>query len=1027
MTKTRAISRPRTALLAVLLLGLAGVLVGREELLPRGSRLGRGSYAVRKIEGKEIHTYRIPLQKGELVRVVVDQQGADVEVTLHEPSGSRLRKADFPVRGWGPEEVFAVADHPGSYGLAVTATKRGTYRIRIEEIRPATARDQRRIGAADLFDRAETWSLEKRSPEETLPLYEEALRLWSELAERRQREKTLFRIGLIHASRKDQDEALAWYRQLLPLWRGSILEAELHNRIGLAYRDLGETGQSIASYKRVLELPPAQVPPSQLVFVHNNLGSVYRDMGLFQEALNFLHLDPEVLHAADEPFGKSALFRNLGHVYQMLGSPEQALDAFETALEAAREAEAPRMIADARRNMATALRELRRFDDARKILLEVLESSAGQDAMVLNDLGLVELDRQRLGAARVWFERAVHLALQLPDKVQEAQALANLAYIRGISGEPEEGLRAFARAEEVYGGLGDLNAVALICYGRALVLLENGSLREALAQIERSLQEIEKMRAAPASGELRAAFLARRHATYAAKVEILMALDGEDPAAGHGVEAFNVSETAHGRTLLETLDRPELRAIADPGLLRQQREIEDRLQEEERGLMKEIAGDRPEEDLARRDVRLREIRQSLEEVDEEIRRQDPRYSALLRPRSMTAGDIRTRVLDDDTLLVSYFLGPERSFVWILGRDLFLSQELAGQDEIEGLVRAAYDDFSRPVRRSTGRKPSTRAGELSRAILEPIARHLGSKRLLIVPDGALHYIPFAALPDPRSPDGGALIRTNEIVVLPSASVLDVLRREAAGRPMPSERIAVLADPVFDAADPRVRAAPRSWWRPAAPASPEGPLGEVLRTVRSLGIDRLERLEHTKAEAEAISDLVPDRRWVALGFDASREAVTSPRLGTYRTIHFATHGFFVPRFPHQSGIVLSMVDAEGKPRDGFLRLSEIYSLHLPVDLVVLSACQTALGEEVRGEGLIGLTRGFQHAGASRVMVSLWSVNDEATTELMKRFYAGFEGDGLPAAAALRQAQIAMSDDPDWGAPYHWAAFVLHGDWR
>lgn len=300
-------------------------------------------------------------------------------------------------------------------------------------------------------------------------------------------------------------------------------------------------------------------------------------------------------------------------------------------------------------------------------------------------------------------------------------------------------------------------------------------------------------------------------------------------------------------------------------------------------------------------------------------------------------------------------------------------------------------------------------------------------MLIVPDGALHYIPFAALPDPRSLNGSALVRANEIVVLPSASVLDVLRQEAADRPLPSERIAVLADPVFDATDPRVRAAPRSWWRPSTPASAEAPLDDVLRTVRSLGIGRLERLEHTREEAEAIGDLVPDRRFVALGFDASRETVTSPRLAAYRTIHFATHGLFDPRFPHQSGIVLSMVDPDGKPLDGFLRLSEVYSLRLPVDLVVLSACQTALGEEIRGEGLVGLTRGFQHAGASRVMVSLWSVNDQATTELMKRFYAGFEGDGLPAAAALRQAQIAMSDDPDWEAPYHWAAFVLHGDWR
>src|SRR5205085_9833483 len=129
---------------------------------------------------------------------------------------------------------------------------------------------------------------------------------------------------------------------------------------------------------------------------------------------------------------------------------------------------------------------------------------------------------------------------------------------------------------------------------------------------------------------------------------------------------------------------------------------------------------------------------------------------------------------------------------------------------------------------------------------------------------------------------------------------------------------------------------------------------------------------------------------------------------------------------SGVVLSLLDREGKPQEGFLRLHEIYNLRLTADLVVLSACQTGLGNDVKGEGLIGLTRGFMYAGAKGVVASLWKVDDEATAELMKRFYAGMFTQGLTPAAALRQAQLEMWQSRRWHEPYYWAAFVIQGQY-
>jgi CHAT domain-containing protein len=350
-------------------------------------------------------------------------------------------------------------------------------------------------------------------------------------------------------------------------------------------------------------------------------------------------------------------------------------------------------------------------------------------------------------------------------------------------------------------------------------------------------------------------------------------------------------------------------------------------------------------------------------------------------------------------------------------------------------------------KEAGERYWTQAAELSRMLLGPVASRLGRKRLAIVADGALQYIPFAALPAPSSGSGeglnsGAepqpLCIEREIVSLPSASTLATLRREIAGRKPAEKSLAVLADPVFADDDTRVRrnvgkAGAKGETRSAH--SDETDIGflQMTRSGRETGVIGAEagfgRLLSTRHEAEAILSLVPEReRMQALDFEASRTSAFRPELGEYRIIHFATHGLLNNIHPELSGIVLSLVDESGQPQDGFLRLQDIYNLKLPVDLVVLSACQTGLGKEIKGEGLIGLARGFMYAGAPRIVASLWKVDDRATSELMKRFYQGMLGpEALRPAEALRQAQLSIWKEKQWRAPYYWAAFVLQGEWK
>jgi CHAT domain-containing protein len=324
---------------------------------------------------------------------------------------------------------------------------------------------------------------------------------------------------------------------------------------------------------------------------------------------------------------------------------------------------------------------------------------------------------------------------------------------------------------------------------------------------------------------------------------------------------------------------------------------------------------------------------------------------------------------------------------------------------------------------------------------------GKKRLAIVADGALQYIPFAALPAPSSGNdkgrnSGAepqpLFVEHEIVNLPSASTLATLRRETAGRKPAEKSLAVLADPVFTDDDMRVGrnvSKTGAKEKPRSADSDETDIGfqQMTRSGRETGVIGAEgaygRLLGTRREASAISALVPERdRMQALDFEASRTTALRPELGEYRIVHFATHGLLNNVHPELSGIVLSLVDKEGNPHDGFLRLQDIYNLKLPAELVALSACQTGLGKEIKGEGLIGLTRGFMYAGAPRVVASLWKVDDRATSELMKRFYQGMLGpEALRPAGALRQAQLSIWKQKQWREPYYWAAFVLQGEWK
>ncbi len=530
-----------------------------------------------------------------------------------------------------------------------------------------------------------------------------------------------------------------------------------------------------------------------------------------------------------------------------------------------------------------------------------------------------------------------------------------------------------------------------------------------------------------------------------------MRLHKQRPSEGLDARAFEASERARARSLSDVLAEGNLdiRYGVDPSLLSRQSSLQQSLNAKAERQVRLLSGRHTQEQVAEVASQIEKITSEYRQVQAVMKASSPRYAALTEPEPLSLQDIQQQVLDADTLLLEYELGESRSYLWAVTNTAITAYELPGRADIEAAARSFYD-----LVRNNAKAPELgeSAFRLSQMVLAPAADRLVKHRLVVVADGALLYVPFGALPLPvnrvdrgmkgvnlqsatenaRS-ENRPLILDHEVLSLPSASTLAVLRRETKERALAPKLVAVLADPVFDLEDVRARRTAGALSGARTRPNSEGKDSGLSRSVEETGLAGGKwpppRLLGTRREARTILSLVPAQKSKeALDFDASRETATGGDLSQYQIVHFATHGLVNNRHPELSGLVLSLIDKDGHPHNGFLRLDDIYNLRLPAELVVLSACQTGLGKEIRGEGFIGLTRGFMYAGAKRLVTSLWQVDDTATSELMGRFYRGVLKDKkLSPAAALRAAQIEMLQQPEWRSPYYWAAFTLQGEWR
>ncbi|MGH6693276.1 MAG: CHAT domain-containing protein, partial [Gammaproteobacteria bacterium] len=516
---------------------------------------------------------------------------------------------------------------------------------------------------------------------------------------------------------------------------------------------------------------------------------------------------------------------------------------------------------------------------------------------------------------------------------------------------------------------------------------------------------------------------------YELHVDLLMNGVVGDGASGSPAAALEASERARARSLVDLLRETgiAIREGVDPALLQREESLRQRINVVESSRVRALTGKPDPQQLAAIERELDGLFRDYQQLQADIRVRSPQYAAISQAEAFRIDEIQ-QALDPDTVLLEYLLGDERSYVWAVSSSSVAGYSLPSRAAIEDLVRDVYPRIARettatqPAGRSRTEDARRATSQLSRVLLGPIASHLGQKRLVVVADGALLYVPFTLLDSPASPEspGRPLLLDHEVVHLPSMSSLLTMRRTRKPGQVAAASVGIIADPVFTLDDSRVatRQARGEVVRDSLPARDLARSAADDARASARGVVRFPRLRFTRQEAAGIAALVPsDRRFQALDFAASRQTASSDPFARQTILHFATHGLINSTHPELSGLVLSLVDSRGQPQDGFLRLHDIYNLKLDAALVVLSACQTALGKDIRGEGLIGLTRGFMYAGAPRVVASLWAVEDRATAELMKRFYEGMLTRGLTPAAALRDAQLALRRDRRWSDPYYW----------
>jgi CHAT domain-containing protein/Flp pilus assembly protein TadD len=873
------------------------------------------------------------------------------------------------------------------------------------------------------------------NPEQALIALTQALSLQEREPDNPDVVPTLLEIGIVNKQLGRYEEAHQYYRRALELASGPCnrcLEVHAHNNLAVLLRTTGQLEEAQQQYEQALVLAHGCGDSRLLVTLLNNLGTLTGTLGDPEKALEHYLEALQVARKLEDVGDRiTPVLNNLGVRYRVRGELQKALDARTQALELAQasgkrryeiraaallgqlyailgEEERARELFDhalqlcqgAPRREAWVLMIIGWFHEANNRNQEALaayQSALGKDpdqsqqnqGILLQGMGRTRL---RLGEAEAAHElqmRALQLYREARYLAGEQSTLADLADAYMALGQLQKAgealqpaLRLSQHLAAPYRELRTRSSMANLARAR-------GELDEALRQKMLVLEGIESLRMEVAEPDFRASFLSRQQDEYVEAVDLLMELHRVAPASGRDQAAFAVAERARARSLVELLTEASVDAQAgiDPQLLDELQRAGGTLSELQRNLTQLLAAE--EQDQKQIEVhqrRINEARRRLEAAESEVRKQHPRYAEIRYPEPIDQRQVR-QLLDENTAFLEYVLGAQRSYLFVLTREQLSVEELPAAAKLVGDIDGVRIAAAQPGRRNLKRLHH-HSQQLYKVLIAPAAKQLADvERLIIAPDQELFYLPFEALvvSHPASGRPTYLIDRWAISYVPSASVLNSLPQRRRWQPSEGSLLLVgLADP------------PVPGWPP---------------------------LPGSRQEVSRIAELLPaDQVILQVGEAASEHFLKqSEKVEGARWIHLACHGLMDEKSPAYSALQLA-ADKPGR-EDGLLQVHEIFGLQLTADMVVLSACESGLGREVRGEGLVGLTHAFLFAGGHSVVVSLWPVADHSTESLMVELYSAL-GQGLSRSDALRQAKLVLLENEATSHPFYWSPFVLIG---
>jgi CHAT domain-containing protein/tetratricopeptide (TPR) repeat protein len=770
--------------------------------------------------------------------------------------------------------------------------------------------------------------------------------------------------------------------------------------------------------------------------------------------------------------GRALAYAGLGYVFYSVSNWQKALDSFGKAeesypddFEIVERARVLSLMGEIYLHHAYLELAQRNLEQAVSIY-----ENAGYDfgkAGSLRYLAEVYLEAKEIEKARATFAQARSLAVKLDDVYLLADISEGIGNVESASGNHSSAVASYREAIQTYKSVGvsipsveallgdaynDLgNRVAArkyylsaiqasektrntmvlseTLYRLARLDLQEERFAEALAGARRSVELTELLYSEVANFKIKRSYLSAAYERF----ELLTHLEmrefersGNNDAARRALVTAEASRT---RSLLHALriSGADFVADADPAVLRTEADIRMTLNAKSDALTDLLARRvaAPEAESLQGEITLLEHR--LAEISAKLRAESPVYASVKNPPPLSVEDLQKTVLDENSVLLEYSLGEDASYLWVVTSDQFEAFQLPPRNLIEGRIRdlrglvsarkpvvgESFEQLQTRVSASDASYPQL-ARELSTLLLGPAVSRLAGKRLIIVPDGAIHEFPLSALPMPYADSDDPILLSNEVVYQPSARTLGLLANPRNIRSVPTKKtLLALSDPVFRRDDTRL-----------SPAIDQDPVKIDAAFSLADSLDGLERLPASGIETRAISEIVGGPHDVFSDFEATRENFLNSNLSDYMIIHLATHGLVDQERPERSAVILSRFDRQGGRINESIRLRDIYAMKLNADLVVLSACKTAAGKEIKGEGVMGLNSAFLQAGARSVVASLWQVEDNATNQLMREFYGGVAR-GLTVSAALREAQLALYRDPQFRSPFYWAAFTLQGD--